>query len=227
MCNPAHTQGATRSGGFFPWQVTWNMNNEPKAEQPTWATRPLNIHDLLEAARESILGCNPSVPVSSLSRSEIGLVNTILERHYKVSLQREHTGYRHIRTCRQLPPIAPHARAALAKAQTALDAGAAPEQALDVARSHMRAKASLDIQPLCPDLPLRLDVTVIRAAEAERAATVRAAGTEREAGTHQQWTVHQLAIEAAGAPPVALLDVLESMYEELPESAWERRATPA
>ncbi len=203
------------------------MNDEAKAEQPTWATRPLNIHDLLEAARESILGCSPSVPVSSLSRSEIGLVNTILERHYKVSLQREHTGYRHIRTCRQLPPVAPHARAALAKAQSALDAGAAHEQALELARSHMRAKANLDLQPLCPGLPLRLDATAIGAAEAERAATVRAAGTEREAGTHQQWTVHQLAIEAAGPPTVAIVDGLQTMYEDLPESAWERRATPA
>lgn len=193
------------------------------AERPAWAERPLDIHDLLEAARANILGPSPSVPVSSLSRSEVGFVNTILERHYRVSMEREHTGYRHVRTCRQVPPISPVARAALRRAQEALDRGAALQEVRDMARAYVLERSGSDVQPLCDEMPLRLDEEAIGRADRENSARTRASSTERDVGPQQQWTVHHLAIHATARPIRPVLDQLETVYADLPEHAWGRR----
>ena len=196
---------------------------EPPKGQPSWAARPLNIHDLLEAARENILGSSPSVPMSALSRSEVAFVNTIMERHYHVSMEREHTGYRFIRTCRQVPPVTPLAKTALRKAQEAMEHGASLEQALQVAHGYVAGKSGRDLQPLMPDLPLRIDEAAVAVADLENAKQTRTAGTERETGSQQQWTVHHLSIDPlAGLASVKIVDKLQDMYDDLPDQAWSR-----
>jgi hypothetical protein len=193
------------------------------AERPAWAERPLDIHDLLEAARANILGPSPSVPVSSLSRSEVGFVNTIMERHYRVSMEREHTGYRHVRTCRQVPPISPLARAALRRAQEALERGAGLDEVRDMARAYVLERSGLDVQPLRHEVPLCLDDEAIARADRENAARTRASSTDRDVGPQQQWTVHHLAIQATPRPARPVVDQVEMVYAELPEHAWGRR----
>lgn len=199
------------------------MQAPPTAERPSWAERPLDIHDLLEAARENILGNNPSVPISSLSRSEIGFVNTILERHYRVSMQREHTGYRHVRTCRQVPPISPLAKAALRKAQDAMDKGASLEQVRHIARAFVLERSGIDLQPLREGLPLRLDDDAIALADLHSATRTRASTSDREIGPEQQWTVHHVAVDPIAAPRKPARDELQAVYAELPDFAWGRR----
>lgn len=204
------------------------MQETPRAERPCWAERPLDIHDLLEAARENILGSNPSVPISSLSRSEIGFVNTILERHYRVSIQREHTGYRHVRTCRQVPPISPLAKAALRKARDAMDKGAPLSQVREIARAFVLERSGLDLQPLRDGLPLQLDDEAIASADLNSAARTRASSTDREVGPEQQWTVHHVAIDPVSTPVrKPARDELQAVYAELPDFAWGRRLPTA
>ncbi|MHB8632571.1 MAG: hypothetical protein ACYDBQ_01200 [Thermoplasmatota archaeon] len=204
------------------------MHDTPTSEQPSWASRPLSIQDLLEAARTNILGNSDSVPISSLSKSEVGFVNTILERHYHVSMEREFTGYSHIRTCRQLPPVGPVAEAARHKAQEAMDQGAALAVALEIARLHVKEKLGIDLQPLLLQVPLNVDEAAIEAADHERAAAARSAGIERGPGGEQPWTVHHLAIDPqTGLPVVKVADKLQAVYDDLPNYAWNRRPVHA